>query len=269
MMDKALRDRLDTSRFRIIDAHAHLGYYGPFDIPGDCMDDLVEQMDRTGVEKMAISPMIALGLDVPYGNDMTEAFLQRHPGRFIGMAVVNGNRPEEILPELERCFTKMHMSMIKLHPAEANCPMTSPAYDRVYGFANEHRLAILNHDWQSPALMEKLVRKYPNVQLIQAHSAGNWDGHRQDDYFRVARDNENAFVDIVASPIFYDALEKLIPLAGEDNILFGSDAPFLSLSFEVGKVMMADLSDEIKQKIFATNFVRLMSRTSRPLDASL
>lgn len=259
MMDKALRERLNTKKFRIVDSHAHMGYNAPFDIQGNCVDDLIKQMDHVGVEQAAVSHLTSLSADCKLGNDWTEDMIRKYPGRILGMAVVNPNRPSEILPELERCFDKLHMSMIKLHPEMHGCPMSRKSYDLIYGFANERGLMILNHDWQSPARMEELTRRYPNVRLVQAHSAGNWDGHREDDYFRVARDNEHAYVDICASPIFYDALEKLVPLAGEDNILFGSDMPFLSLGFAVGKVMMADLSDEIKQKILADNFLRALN----------
>ncbi len=259
MMDKVLRERLNTKKFRIVDSHAHMGFYVPFDIQGNCVDDLIVQMDRVGVEQAVISPMASLNVDVALGNDWMDQMILKYPDRIKGMAVVNPNRPQEIVQELERCFDKLHMSMIKLHPEMHGCPMSRKCYDLVYGFANERALMILNHDWQSPKRMEELVRKYPNIRLVQAHSAGNWDGHREDDYFRVARDNEHAFVDICASPIFYDALEKLVDLAGEDNIFFGSDVPFLSLGFAVGKVMMADLSDEIKQKILADNFLKALN----------
>lgn len=258
MPDKSIRDRLDTRRFRIVDSHAHLGFYGPFDIQGDCTDDLVRQMDRVGIEAAAISPLVGLDVDVPAGNDDVGRMIQKYPDRFIGMAVVNPNRPETILPELERCFDTLGMRMIKLHPDFARCPMTAASYDAVYGFAQERGLLILNHDWQSPQRLETLAKRYPRMRMVQAHSAGNWDGHHPYDYFRVARDNENVFVDICASPVFYDALEKLIPLAGEDNILFGSDMPFLSLGFAVGKVMLAGLPDETKQKILADNFLRAL-----------
>lgn len=256
-----LRGRLDTGRFRIVDSHAHLGFYAPFDIQGDCADDLIKQMDQVGVDCAALSPLAGLGVDVPLGNDSTAAMLKKYPNRLIGMAVVNPNRPETILPELERCFSALGMGMIKLHPSFTKCPMSSKNYDAVYGFANERGLAILNHDWESPERMERLANRYPNMRLIQAHSAGNWDGHREDDYFRVARDCENAYVDVCASPIFYDALEKLVDIVGEDHIVFGSDMPFLSLGYAVGKVMMANLTDEVKQKILADNFMRALKNS--------
>lgn len=253
-----LSDMLDTKRFRIIDSHAHVGFYNQFSIKNANEDDLVKQMDEVGIEKMAFSPMQALNIDCVGGNDYTANIIKKYPGRFIGMATVNPHRREEILPELGRCFDRLGMSMIKLHPEEANCPMDNPVYDLVLGFAAERKLAILNHDWQSPKRMEKLAVKYPGITFIQAHSGGNWDGSRIDDYFRVAREYPNAYIDICASPVFYNALERLTELVGSDKILFGSDAPFLNLGYAVGKVMMANISTEDKQKIFADNFLQII-----------
>lgn len=255
MTYKPISEQLDTSKYKIVDSHAHHGLYHKFDIQGGFEDDLVSQMDRIGVDAMAISPMVGLGLDSRLANDITAEVLKKYPGQFYGMALATGNRPKEILSELTRCFDNLGMSFIKLHPDESSCPMTQKCYDHIYGFAAERKLAILNHDWQSPKRVEELAKKYPQVRFIQAHSGGNWDGHREDDYFRVAREYENVFVDICASPIFYGALEALVEIAGADNIIFGSDAPFLNLAFGVGKVLMADLSCQDKQKIFADNFL--------------
>lgn len=259
MAPKTLSEAMDTSRFRIVDSHCHLGVYNKFDIQFGYEDDLVRQMDEVGVEKIAISPMIGLNIDCKRGNDLTAAVIKKYPDRFLGMATINPNREDEIIPELERCFDSLGMTMIKLHPDESECPMSRKSYERVYEFAAERKLAILNHDWQSPQRLELLAKRYPQVRFVQAHSAGNWDGHRDDDYFRLARDYENVFVDICASPVFYNALEELVKIAGADNILFGSDAPFLNLGFAVGKVMLADLSDEDKQKILADNFLRMIA----------
>ncbi len=258
MIYENLATRLDTSKYHIIDSHAHLGKYALFHIPSGEAEDLVAQMDKLGVSQIAISPMLGLRMDCVRSNDMTYEAMQKYPERIIGMATINPNRKDEIIPELERCFDKLGMSMIKLHPDETACHMDNPVYELVYDFASERGLAIMNHSWEDPKRMEKLAGKYPNVRFIQAHSAGNWDGHRVEDYFRVARECPNAYVDLVASPVFYDALEKTVELVGEDKILFGSDAPFLNLGFELGKILLANISHTAKEKILAKNFQKII-----------
>ncbi len=258
MENKTLSQVLDTSGYRIIDSHAHLGCYAKFNIISHDADSLVKQMDELGVQRAALSHMLGLKTDCRTGNDFTGEAIKNYPDRIIGMATINPNRKEEVIKELERCFDKLGMSMIKLHPEESNCNMERPVYTMVYDFANERGLPIMNHSWEEPKRMETLANKYKNVRFIQAHSAGNWDGHREEDYFRVARECENAYVDIVASPVFYNALEKTVELVGEDKILFGTDFPFLNLGYGLGKVLMANISREAKQKILADNFLKIL-----------
>ncbi len=261
MTDTRFEQKLLSHSYRIIDSHAHLGAYSRFHIEGGGIEELICQMDRIKVEQITISPMIGLRTDAKLANDITHECILRYPGRVLGMATINPNREHEVIGELERCFDTLEMTLIKLHPEESNCPMSRKVYDRVYAFAQERSLAILNHDWQSPARLAKLAETYPAVRFVQAHNGGNWDGKREDPYFDLARDHQHIYIDICASPIFYDALEKLVAYVGSTKILFGSDAPFLNLAFEVGKVILSELSDSEKQLILADNFLRMIEQS--------
>lgn len=253
-MSNQLYTKMDTSKFTIIDAHAHVGKLSTFDIQGGLIDDFIKQMDHIGINQAVISPHLGLKFDAQRSNDYTAECIRKYPSRIIGMATINPNRPEEVIPELERCFDKLNMTIIKLHPEEAKCPMDRSVYQRVYDFAGERGVPILNHDWQSHKRLESLAAKYQNVNFLQAHNGGNWDAHKEDPYFPIVRDMENVFLDTCASPVFYGALEKIVKLIGIDKILFGTDAPFLNFAFGIGKILMADLSHEEKQKLFADNF---------------
>lgn len=253
-------EKMDVSSYNIIDSHCHVGGYYKFHYADGDIDALVKGMDEIGVSKIAVSSITAIEVDCVKGNDMVAEAVRKYPDRVIGMAAVNPNRPEEITGELIRCFDRLNLSMIKLHPAFYACPMTSPNYEPVYEFANERRLCILNHSWEDPKLLERLSIKYPEINFIQAHSAGNWDGHREDGFIELAKYQENVYVDIVASPVFYDALEKLVDKVGANKILFGSDYPFLNLGFGIGKVVLSDLSEEEKRLIFHDNFHRILYR---------
>jgi len=260
MADVGFEQKLLSHSFKIIDSHAHLGSYSRFHIEQGGIEELIRQMDRIKVEKITISPMIGLQTDAKLANDITHECIKQYPSRVWGMATLNPNREGEVIDELERCFDTLGMTLIKLHPEESKCPMSRKVYEKVYAFAQERSLPILNHDWQSPERLAKLAETYPAVRFVQAHNGGNWDGKREDPYFDLARDHEHIYIDICASPIFYDALEKLVEYVGPKKILFGSDAPFLNLAFEVGKVILSNLSDDDKQLIFADNFLRMIGQ---------
>lgn len=252
--------KLETSHFYIIDAHAHLGHLSTFDIQGGDIDDLIHTMDRIGIDQIAIAPHLGLKFDSQRSNDYTAAAMEKYPTRIIGMATLNPNRPWEIKNELIRCFDQLGMSVIKLHPSEANCPMDRSEYQYVYDFASERSLPILNHDWESVSRLEKLSQKYPNINFLQAHNGGNWNCHYEDPYFELVRECGNVYFDICASPISYNSLELLLEKLGTDHVVFGTDAPFLNFAYGLGKVLYANITDEIKQKIFSKNYLKFLGK---------
>jgi len=258
MSKRNLTNILDTKKFNIIDGHCHIGKLNTFNIQGGMMDDFVRVMDKVGIAKAAIAPHLGLKLDVKRSNDYIAECMKKYPDRFIGMATINPNRPKEIIGELERCFDNLQCSVIKLHPDFFKAPMNRPDYQLIYDFAAERSLPILNHDWQSPDRLKELATIYPQIRFIQAHNAGNWDGHSEDEYFVIAKDLPNVYVDICASPISYKSVEKLVKKIGPDKIIFGSDAPFLNLAFGVGKVLFANITDQEKQMIFADNYLNFL-----------
>ena len=256
----SLNSLFDTQKYEIIDGHAHLGPLSTFDIQRDgSIESMIAAMDRIGISRVAIAPHLGLKFDAERSNNMTAAAMKKYPGRIIGMATVNPNEDEKyILKELKRCFDSLHMTVIKLHPNESSCPMDRSIYDSIYGFANERGIPILNHDWGAPERLRFLAHKYTKINFLQAHNAGNWDCHYEDPFFQLARDTDNIFLDICASPIHYGALEKLVEIVGDDKLIFGTDAPFLNFAFGVGKVLTADISELSKKKIFAINYKKFI-----------
>ena len=53
-------------------------------------------------------------------------------------------------------------------------------------------------------------------------------------------------------------IEDLVERFGEDRIIFGTDAINLDPKYELGKVAFAPVSDDIKKKIFAENYLNLL-----------
>ena len=47
-------------------------------------------------------------------------------------------------------------------------------------------------------------------------------------------------------------------MAGEDKVIFGTDAINLDPKYELGKVAFSPLSDAVKKKIFAENYLKVL-----------
>jgi predicted TIM-barrel fold metal-dependent hydrolase len=242
---------------RVVDCHGHLGYFNPTGIIPTDANAMIRLMDRVGVEKICISSFLSIGPDCKAGNDLVAEAVRKYPNRFIGYGVVNPNRPQEIDAELRRCFDGIGMKAIKLHPATHQYPIDKSAFKAVFEFAASKGLPILSHEWGSPEFLDRLSTKHPEVSFIIAHM-GFWNGRGDFAYADVVNRHKNVYVDLAYSNVFYQALERLVAIVGATKILFGSDFPLHDLSYHLGRLVSARLSNEEKQMILGLNMLRVL-----------
>jgi predicted TIM-barrel fold metal-dependent hydrolase len=220
-------------------------------------------MDRVGIEKLCISSFLSLGPDCTGGNDMVAEVVRTFPDRFVGYAVVNPNRPDEVRGELDRCFTRLGMKAIKLHPACHRYSIEGSAYREVFEYANERRIPILSHEWGRADFLEGISREYPETTFIIAHTAF-WDGRSDFPFAGVLQRQPNVFVDLVYSNMFYGALERMVAQVGAQKILWRSDFPLHDLSYPLGCTLFAKLDDACKQSILGGNMLGILGITHPP-----
>lgn len=247
-------------KYRIIDSHGHIGYYKSFNIPDSNPKKMVSRMDSLGIEKICISSMAGLELDCIYGNNMVAEAIQRFRDRLLGYANINPFEHAEIIPELERCFDKLNMTAIKLHPDLSECPADSKLFIPVYEFAHNRKLIIMSHSWGTSRNLTRIASKYYNIKFIQAHDGSAWDGSQEIDRMKAVKELDNAWLDTAGSSSYFGAFEKTVEYMGEDKLLFGTDFPFLDACQQIGNVVFSDVSEDAKVKILRTNFLRLIER---------
>ena len=97
----------------VIDFHAHLGNWGRFGML-DTPELFLKCMDNAGIDVTCLN-CIFHG-DSDRGNVRVADYVRRWPKRFVGAAFVSANYPEEMVPELERCFGTLGMKFIKIYP---------------------------------------------------------------------------------------------------------------------------------------------------------
>lgn len=251
-----MANEVKTRHMRIIDCHAHFGHFSGTTVLYPDAESMLRAMDEIGVEKVCVSSFLSIGPDPRVGNDMVAEAIKKYPDRFVGYAVINPNRPEEIEEELNRCFERLGMEAIKLHPAFHHYSIEGSAYKKVFKYAATNRIPILSHEWGRPEFLGKLSTDYPEVNFIIAHT-GFWDARADLVYAEVLR-RPNVFVDLVYSNIFYEALERMVTQVGADKILFGSDFPLHDLAFQLGRITFAKLDDKSKQMILGGNMLRIL-----------
>ncbi|MBI3945199.1 MAG: amidohydrolase family protein [Armatimonadetes bacterium] len=235
----------------VIDLHGHIGAWPQYgwddDLPG-----LVASMDRAGVDAVCLFYMTQS--DAPRGNDVTAEACRRSPGRFIGFAFVTPHYPEEMVPELERCFDRLDMRGIKLYPRYTKLPLTAPEWQPIFAFANERGVPLIIHAPPDPFL--GLAQQYPRASWIIAHAGGGPEGRAKS--VQVARQVPNIFLEICSSSRNLGSIEQLVRGAGADRVLYGSDVALFSPALQLGRIMTADLTPEEKRLVVGGNALRLL-----------
>jgi len=246
----------------IIDAHAHMGPWLNFHIADQGSPaSMVKTMDACGVDVTIISPHICIGPEYRLGNRHAYEAAAEFPGRLIPFVTVNPNYPiAEIEDEIAHWESNGGITAFKLHPSLHQYKASGEGYFPVYEYANAHKLPILSHSWAGDPLggastLGGLAEKYPNAAFIIGHSASSWQV--LDEASREANAHNNVYLDLTGSRLIRGLLEDAVQRVGADRVLFGTDNPFIDPRPGLGRVLMADLSDDDKRLILGLNAKQL------------
>ena len=244
--------------YQVIDAHAHLGRCP--DIHAACGDakGLLASMDRIGIQTTCLSSFQALGGNYRRGNEAVADAVRRHPGRFMGYAVINPSFPDDIECEISRCLDDLGLFAVKLHPTYHGTPPDAPAYHRVYTMMQVRRGVILSHTFGDPGTLERLAAGYPDITFIEAHTAATYIPRVAESYAVVMAARSNIYLDMCLSRVYYGDLEQWVDAVGANRLLFGTDVPFNDNAHQIGRVTHAAISEADKRAILGGNMMRIV-----------
>jgi hypothetical protein len=273
LKDKPLWKKFKTgqtlSGIEIIDAHGHSGPYSycgwtPTNDLKAIFDNIVRKMDALGVSRMILSHIPALYGDCLEGNRELERILSGgYRNRISGYLAFNPYYQDVMAPELDKFFTGGVFKGFKLLADYWQVPVTDPAYEPVWKYADEHFLPVLLHTWQgiysSPALLTDIVKKYPQAIFILGHSGGGKTGREEAEI--LARKNRNVFLEFCGSftaPVDWtDTFEKL----GFEKVLFGSDADGHDQAWELGRLLSVPVPDNKLLPVLAGNIKNILAKS--------
>ena len=252
-----IHEGLPIDDFEIIDFHAHLGPYFNMHIPKNDAENMVHMMDLCGIDKTIVSSTPGICSDLVYGNNLMLESVRKHRGRLYGACIVNGNFPELSADELERCFGgDKHVVLVKLHPFITTSKMNDRRMKGIYEFASFRRLFIIVHTWldEDPYgnqdIFAGVVKDYPDINWLMGHSGGPYGSYRA---VEIAENCPNVFLDLTMSMIPARQVEFFVKEIGSERVMFGTDNPFIDPRPQIGRLCLADISEEDRVNIMGGN----------------
>lgn len=239
---------------RINDCHIHLGASGPW-IPGFDLSvtitQLIKLMDKSNIEKAVVFSNPLPGSKYPHANDYIISCMHKYPERLIGFGRIDPRYGSEITTEIERLGNNGIIG-IKLHPVVESFYPDHPFFLPVYeALLNSGIRLILTHSsnggFAEATRWANIAETFPQLTIILAHL--------NEACFPLLRQFSNVYVDTSASSP--QLIEKAYKI-DSSKVLFGSDYPYTKWEQEFGKIMRANCSIEVREKILFKNFLEVI-----------
>ena len=246
------------ARFRVFDVHGHLGRWDLKYYRDASAGEMVERMDQVGVERFAVSDIQAIGPDYRAGNDRVGEAVKTFPDRLVGYVVYNPNYESEMADEMKRGFEDLGCRGIKLHCSLHETSTEDKSYRLAFETAQAQNCPVLCHVYQgpSPEFLSGMLGDHPDMKFIYAHIGGGGKESLKP-FVDVANARDNLFFDLGVSVMPRGTLAWLVEQAPPTQIVYGSDHPLNGFTFQLGRVLFADIPDALKRMILWENAARI------------
>ncbi len=258
-----LKDRIQ--KYRIIDAHLHMGHLANLNFPGGSDDDIIELFKKYRIEKAIFSHHGALST-VTFGIEKTKECLEKYGDFLNAYLVFNPNFADESLDAIKEYSPNKNIVGVKIHPSWHSCYPYDEKYDAFWEYANKNKIVVLTHSWNpnvankaqrfsDPFFFGPILEKYPDIKLILAHAGGRGEYHYK--VIDLIIKYENMYVDFAGDIFVPGLVEEYVRRAGSKKLLFGTDMPWIDLRYYLTNIDHAEISDSEKADIFGLNAIRL------------
>ena len=225
----------------------------------------VAMMDRAGIQSVLLSAWCRPGRWI-VTNDEIAGMARQFPGRFVGVATVDLEKPVAAVHELERAVRELGMKALRVIPWLWNRPPNDKLYFPLYVKCIEldipyctqvgHTGPLLPSEPGRPVpYLEEVALTFPELRIVGGHIGYPWT----DEMIGQAWKHENVFIDTSAYlPRYYPPqLLHFMRSYGRDKVLFGTNFPMLDFVKCAEQARQLDLPEATQVAFFADNARRV------------
>ena len=218
----------------VIDAHVHIAFDQNSDYPHCTIDNVLKEMDRSGIEKCLAFPLTQCGVE---DNLSFLHKIEEYPDRFIPMIYVNPIflRKGEIMELLNA----HGVFGVKINPREGqyDCRYRSILKDLMECVDKLHKHLVISYtsddNYIDAGLIEELANEYRNCTVQIGHMGSIYDCSRTID---MAKRMSHVYLDSCSASV--NALRRAIREC-PDKLFMGCDFPFGTFDAEKTRIREA------------------------------
>lgn len=233
----------------IVDIHAHYGSWLSSTRP-DTPERFSALLDRFGIDRVIVSSARAILYDAPSGNEQV-ADLIRRDERVYGAVVVNPNRRDESLEEIDRYGMDKRFVGVKVHPDYCGMPVNAPQMLAVLRKTDALQMPLFVHTWGEAEVeaAASVARAFPSLTVFLFHMGA--------DAWRLAVQRAveypNLMLEIIASIPEPRRIRHAVETIGAERVFFGTDMTLLTPAYGFGLVKSARLEPQDREKVLGLN----------------
>lgn len=226
------------------------------------LDDVLSEMEHCSISAALVASSMSVRYDALWENRRLTERLRQHPN----LAAVWNAYPHWTgeFPEPDEFVERLHdhdVRAVTLNPNGNGWPLLSPTSRPLLdALAQQQMLTIMDFaEFASSNELEDLLRAYPDLPLL-VHGI-SWAAQRRVTPLLVHHRNLHITFDHYQ---INRGLERLVELGCEQQLLFGSNAPRMSMGAHRTYLDYADIEQTAKERIAAGNLTRLLKGLSPP-----
>jgi predicted TIM-barrel fold metal-dependent hydrolase len=248
----------------IADADCHVSSH-KFDALAITADELVDHMDRAGVDKALVWLKPPYDRDIePENRAVYEATL-KYPDRLLGFGWANPRLGEEAtLADIQRCYEEYGFYGIKFNGAQDDYVIDDPAimpfFEKAAGYGKPIAFHVGADFYETthPYRLGRIAARLPETQFLMVHMGGAGTPPLDRSAVETAARHPN--ITLIGSAVDERAILGAIDVLGPERVCFGSDMPFrlMHVVLAMYRAMLRDFDEADQANVMGGNLARLL-----------
>lgn len=248
----------------IVDADCHISSH-KFDGLAITADELIQRMDRAGVDKALVWLKPPYDKDIDPENRAVYEATRKYPDRLWGLGWANPHLGRErTLATIKQCFEEYGFYGIKFNGAQDGYVIDSdfamPFIEAAarYGKPIAFHIGADFYENTHPIRLGRIASRFPEIPFLMVHMGGAAVPTLALSAIEVAKEHPN--ITLIGSAVPETDVLQALRALGPERVCFGSDTPFRLMHVQLAmyRALLEDFDQEAQANVLGRNLARVL-----------